>query len=90
MLAKCANPTCSTPLVYLREGKIFMVESPQPQFELLNTAPTKPKAANRVEHFWLCGPCSSDMTLTYDRQRGIEIVRKTVGKAPLVRRAAAS
>ena len=90
MLAKCANPTCSTPLVYLREGKIFMVEAPQPQFELLSTAPTKPKATNRVEHFWLCGPCSSDMTLTYDRQRGVEIVRKAVGKAPLVRRAAAS
>jgi len=88
MLAKCANPTCSTPLVYLREGKIFMVESPQPQFELLS--PAKPKASNRVEHFWLCGPCSSDMTLTYDRERGIEIVRKAVGKAPLVRRAAAS
>ena len=29
MLAKCANPACSTPLVYLREGKIFMVDSPQ-------------------------------------------------------------
>jgi hypothetical protein len=26
MLAKCANSSCSTPLVYLREGKIFMVE----------------------------------------------------------------
>jgi hypothetical protein len=30
------------------------------------------------------------MTLTYDRQRGVEIIRKTLGKAPLVRRAAAS
>lgn len=90
MLAKCANPSCSTPLVYLREGKIFMVDSPQPQFEVLSTAPTKTKAANRVEHFWLCGPCSGEMTLTYDRQRGIQIVRKVVAKAPLSRRAAAS
>jgi hypothetical protein len=90
MLAKCANPSCSTPLVYLREGKIFMVESPQPQLELLSAAPTKPKATHRVEHFWLCGPCSSDMTLTYDRQRGVEVVRKTVGEVPFVRRAAAS
>ena len=88
MLAKCANPSCSTPLIYLREGKIFMVESQQPQFEVLNAA--KPKASNRVEHFWLCGPCSGEMTLTYDRQRGVEVVRKTVGKAPFVRRAAAS
>ena len=88
MLAKCANPSCSTPLVYLREGKIFMVESPQPQFEVLNAA--KPKASNRVEHFWLCGPCSGEMTITYDRQQGIQIVRKEVAKAPLFRRAAAS
>src|SRR5690348_13470104 len=29
MLKKCANPSCSTPLVYLREGKIFMMEQPQ-------------------------------------------------------------
>lgn len=91
MLAKCANPSCSTPLVYLREGKIFMVESPQSQFELLSAVSAKPKASKRVEHFWLCGPCSNDMTLTFDRQRGVEIVRKkAVGKAPLVRRAAAS
>jgi hypothetical protein len=88
MLAKCANPSCSTPLIYLREGKIFMVESQQPQFEVLNA--DKLKASNRVEHFWLCGPCSGEMTIAYDRQRGVEIIRKTVAKAPLTRRAAAS
>ena len=88
MLAKCANPTCSTPLVYLREGKIFMVESPQPKFDAMG--PARPKPPNRVEHFWLCGPCSNEMTITYDRQRGVEIVRKPVGKAPLAHRAAAS
>lgn len=90
MLAKCANPICSTPLVYLREGKIFMVESPQAPLELVNAAPTKTKGANRVEHFWLCGPCSNELTLTYDRRRGVEIVRKELGKMTLTRRAAAS
>ena len=89
MLAKCANPTCSTPLVYLREGKIFMVESPQPKFEVLSDV-AKPKLLNRVEHFWLCGPCSNEMTITYDRQRGVEIIRKPAGKVSLARRAAAS
>ena len=88
MLAKCANPACSTPLLYLREGKIFMVEAPQSH--LLNASPTKAKPSNRVEHFWLCGPCSGEMTLTYDRQRGVEIVRKTDGQEHLTRRAAAS
>jgi hypothetical protein len=88
MLAKCANPTCSTPLVNLREGKIFMVESPQLKLDVMG--PTKPKPPNRVEHFWLCGPCSNEMTITYDRQRGVEIIRKNPGKAPLARRAAAA
>ena len=91
MLAKCANPACSTPLLYLREGKIFMVEAQQPpRVEALPTAPAKLKPSNRVEHFWLCGPCSGEMTLTYDRQRGVEIIRKPVGKVTLARRAAAS
>lgn len=89
MLAKCANPSCSTPLLYLREGKIFMVESQQQtRVELVSAAPTKPKPANRVEHFWLCGPCSGEMTITYDRQRGVEIVRKAAAKATLTRAAA--
>jgi hypothetical protein len=89
MLAKCANPSCSTPLVYLREGKIFMVEPPS-QFDVQGAVPIKPKATNRVEHFWLCGPCSSELTLTYDRQSGVEVVRKVVKKLPLAHRAVAS
>ena len=89
MLAKCANPSCSTPLVYLREGKIFMVESPQSQTEQDGAIFIRPRS-NRVEHFWLCGPCAARMTLTYDRERGIEVVKKGVSKAPHSFRAAAS
>jgi hypothetical protein len=77
MLSKCANPSCSTPLVYLREGKIFMVEPPsQPQKAEQPPSPEKSKFANRVEHFWLCGPCSSQMTLAYDRQNGVQVIPK--------------
>jgi hypothetical protein len=90
MLAKCANPSCSTPLVYLREGKIFMVETPESSVNFNAALPIKPKASNRVEHFWLCGPCSSELTLAYDRHSGIQVVRKITGVAPVVRRAAAS
>jgi hypothetical protein len=117
MLSKCANPSCSTPLLYLREGKIFMIESSpsspgsqsstsQPsgsqssgaQRSLKNdlaepiknavatplkndiAAPLKltSKAQNRVEHFWLCGSCSSSLTVTFDRQHGVQVVPKTV------------
>ena len=90
MLAKCANPSCSTPLVYLREGKIFMVESPQSRTDKDGAIPIRPKPPNRVEHFWLCGPCAAQLTLTYDRQRGVEVVRKGVSTAPRSFRAAAS
>lgn len=75
MLAKCANPSCSTPLVYLREGKIFMMVAPSRGPEAA-PEPQAPKAPNRIEHFWLCGPCSAEMTLAYDRQRGVQIVPK--------------
>lgn len=84
MLSKCANPTCSTPLVYLREGKIFMMEqSPNPQVR--PEGPVLIKPGNRVEHFWLCGPCSAELTISYNRERGVIVVPKS--KA---RRAAAS
>jgi hypothetical protein len=90
MLAKCANPSCSTPLVYLREGKIFMVESAQSQTDKDGAILIRPRSSKRVEHFWLCGPCAAQMTLTYDHQRGIEVVKKGVSKAPDSFRAAAS
>jgi hypothetical protein len=90
MLAKCANPSCSTPLVYLREGKIFTVEGPQVKSEPKEAAPARPKSPARVEHFWLCGPCSSEMTITYDRQRGVQVVRKALRQPPRARHAAAS
>jgi len=77
MLAKCANPSCSTPLVYLREGKIFMMEAALPsQPATDNPSPGRPKPVTRMEHFWLCGPCSAQMTLAYDRQHGVQVVPK--------------
>jgi hypothetical protein len=82
MLAKCANPTCSTPLVYLREGKIFMMENAaEPQIRPQGPVLAKPQPANRVEHFWLCGPCSVEMTLTYDRGREVAVVPKAKKRA---------
>ena len=81
MLTKCAHPECSTTLLYLREGKIFKVESD------VNSAiaPDSRKQPRKVEHFWLCGPCSEHSTLFYDKDGGIRVEAKS-----LARRAAAS
>ena len=74
MLSKCANPSCSTSLVYLREGKIFMLEV-LPRAVAVESTDMR-KAASRVEHFWLCGPCSAQLTLAYDSQQGVRVVPK--------------
>lgn len=81
MLSKCANPSCSTPLLYLREGKIFTVEH-APGLQTANNLGRAGKAPSaRVEHFWLCGPCSAEMTLVYDCKRGVVILPKTDRRA---------
>jgi hypothetical protein len=63
MLSKCANPECSTALQYLREGKVFKIESEADGPFVVGS----PKPVRRVEHFWLCGPCAEKMTLVYDK-----------------------
>jgi len=54
-----------------------MVENPaeakvRPQGPIL----AKPKPPGRVEHFWLCGPCSAEMTLAYDPAQGVMVTPK--------------
>ena len=75
MLSKCANPSCSTQLIYLREGKIFVMEhAVKPK--LRPQGPVLAKSASRLEHFWLCGPCSENLTLVYHPARGVQVVAK--------------
>lgn len=88
MVSKCANPSCSNQLIYLREGKIFVMEhSTHPR--LWPQGPVPAKTAARLEHFWLCGRCSQTLTLVYDRDRGLEVVAKaprpTQGEQALLR-----
>jgi hypothetical protein len=81
MLSKCSNPACPTTLVYLREGKIFAI---QPN-EGTAAAPAKP--ANRVEHFWLCGPCSEQMTLVRQPDGEVRVLPKSARILKMVRAA---
>jgi hypothetical protein len=75
VLSKCANPECSTPLIYLREGKIFMMDQ-NSHGQVRPEGPVLVKEKNRVEHFWLCGPCSAQLTIAYDREKGVKVVPK--------------
>ena len=74
MVSKCANPDCSAPFHYLREGKVFRLEiqpgtagpSPQPI--------SAEKPVRHLEHFWLCGSCSQTMTLAVEKDKGVVAV----------------
>lgn len=86
MLSKCANPSCDTPLHYLRDGKVFQVEMMGRPVPI-----DQRRALRRVEHFWLCGRCSESQTLTYDHTNGVRVLPKSqLTSQPLIRRAAAS
>lgn len=77
MLSKCANPSCSNQLIYLREGKIFVMEhGPRPKLWQQDPAPAG--HSTYLEHFWLCGRCAETLTLVYDRERGVKVMPKPV------------
>ena len=86
MLSKCANPGCSTPFRYLRDGKLFEIQSTDEQ--TLETH--HKKLVRRVEFFWLCGRCSTELTLIKDDQKGVITILLPATHTYLVRRAAAS
>lgn len=83
MLSKCANPECTRPFHYLREGKLFQIDRAGAGPRLV----TDKRPPHKIEYFWLCGPCSSSMTLAFNRGAGVVTI-PLPGSA--VRRAAAS
>ena len=85
MLSKCANPACSRPFRYLRDGKLFEIDSTQMEKPLTGKKPVR-----HVEFFWLCGDCSAELTVVNDHENGVTIVPIPQAAKFLVRRAAAS
>jgi len=79
VISKCANPECSAPFHYLREGRLFRMDIvPDNSAVLASSA----KAIRHVEHYWLCGPCSQSLTLVLEKGRVVAV--------PVKLRAAAS
>jgi hypothetical protein len=66
MLSHCANPQCRKPFLRLREGRLFLVQR--------QSATEQGSTTQQVEHFWLCGQCSSVWTLVQNGTRGIDLV----------------
>ncbi len=76
MVSNCANPACSVPLRYLRDGRLFQFEvkalATPGGSDAVATAPRK-KLSRQVWHFWLCGQCSTSMTMEFDGRGGLKL-----------------
>lgn len=75
MVSNCANPACATPLRYLRDGRLYQFEvKAVPASEAAQSVqPGSKKVSRGVWHFWLCGPCSTNLTLEFDRLKGVKL-----------------
>ena len=84
MVNQCANPSCAKPLHYLREGRIFVFDLPDPDLPV----PSPGGRARRLQHFWLCGPCSETMVLEQTSEMQIRVAMKSrkveTGKAEIL------
>lgn len=72
MVNNCANPKCSKPLHYLREGRIFV-------FDVMvrdGKRGADGKTPRRMEHYWLCGSCAQTMQLEQTQENGVRLTPK--------------
>jgi hypothetical protein len=72
MTSHCANPECATPLRYLRDGRIFQFEIRPGLVKATDDKQVSvAEKVRRVSHFWLCGRCATNLTLSFDAIKGV-------------------
>ena len=76
MLAQCVNPNCRAALRSFSEGRLF-------QFEVVSISvaarddsrlPFDEKPKRQTSHFWLCGECSTKLSVTLEPMTGLRLV----------------
>ena len=78
MLHKCANSSCSKQFRRVSDGKLFQVETDYFENGLCTEADVSTsKPRRRVEYFWLCGECSTFLSLSFDKTHGVITVSAT-------------
>lgn len=65
MLAKCSNSSCPSTFHSLDQGELFRIEPD----------PIGKSDCRKVEYFWLCETCSSELTLGFDEHAQVRTVR---------------
>jgi hypothetical protein len=70
MVDYCANPGCMKPLHYLPEGTIYIFEEADSGKGIDNPL------SHKLEHYWLCGDCSSNHLLERTAEKELRLVSK--------------
>jgi hypothetical protein len=75
MVSKCANPECSAPFLYFRQGKLFRLETEgrHDRRRQLGDEQGAGRCLRRIEFYWLCEDCSATMTLSFDKNTGMSV-----------------
>jgi hypothetical protein len=65
MVDVCYNPECKKELLYLRDGRIVRIVHDNGDEE-------------RLEHFWLCGPCSDAYEFVFEPDGLVSLKQRQV------------
>jgi len=86
MVAHCINPECRVAMRSFSEGRLF-------QFEVVSISvaarddrrlPFDEKPKRQTSHFWLCGDCSTKLSVTVEPMEGLRLVPLACGSSELV------
>lgn len=77
MLNKCANPGCARRFRKLEDGKLFLVEVDVAEASLSGRGAGAGRLFRHLEHYWLCDPCASVLTLSFEPERGVVAIPLT-------------
>ena len=67
VVAKCANPDCPAPFLYLREGRLFVMSSSSRHSRELGRE-------NGVRYAWLCHDCGTTLAVEFEAGKGLRVV----------------
>lgn len=63
MIDRCFNPDCRRKLHYLRNGRVVRLITGKGEDE-------------RIEHYWLCGPCFEEFDFVFPPEGGVALEAK--------------
>lgn len=70
MVNVCYNSECGKELRYLREGRVVMMVHGEGD-------------ATRLEHFWLCGPCSRAYEFVFESDGSVSLNPRRDGRSEI-------